>query len=160
MNASIATWITSSALIALLAWVTGNQWERRKLSRTERATAYSALLSSCSRWWDSFAERDRISDRNSPEWLVANERVRATRHDAWDSYATIQVLGRQSVVQAAITLVRAYDKRNRAYHHGTTGIGADSRAELLAGFVAAARKDLGLRALDRAALKAAPEEPR
>lgn len=139
-------WFTAGALVSLISWITGNRWERRKLSRTERIKAYSALLNSCSRWWAAFGDRDRI-ERNEGDaaWRDANRTVRDRRDDAYAAYTEIQIVGSQEVIGAALTLIRAHDARNKAYHQGEKGVGADERAQKLSGFVTAARKDLKLK---------------
>ncbi|MBD4511010.1 hypothetical protein GUG71_10150 [Xanthomonas citri pv. citri] len=149
-------WFTFSALVAVLAWFTGNGRERRKLSRAERASAYANFLDACSRRWKAFGDRDRAAD-DSEAWFRANEEVKRLRDDAYGAYTLIQILGSQKAVRAALRLVRAYDLRNKSYWDRTgktPGVGDDEKARLLAEFVAAARKDLKLRAIDIRLLRA------
>lgn len=152
-------WVTASALVAGIAWITGNHWERRKLSRAERASAYANFLSACSRRWQVFSDRDRASDE-SEAWHRANEDVKRLREDAYDAYTLIQILGSQKAVETALNLVRAYDQRNKSYWDRrktpsvrTPGVGSDDKAKLLNDFVEAARKDLGLKTLDTDSLR-------
>lgn len=151
---SAGGWLTASAIVAVVAWMTGNRWERRKLSRSERANAYASFLDACSRRWRAFADRDG-ADPGSAALEEAETRVRKSRDEAYQAYTIIQILGSQAAVEAALNLLRAYDQRNKSYKDGgkTPGVGADAKAELLGKFVTVARDDLHLKALDTEKLR-------
>src|SRR4051812_17073859 len=108
------------------------------------------FLSAQSRRWRAFSDRDGATKRADEQGASeADDRAMAARDDAYDAYAQIQILGSRTVVTEALKYLRLLDKRNRAFKTAgkTPGVGSDERANVLATFVTAARKDVGLTAL-------------
>ncbi len=144
-------WVSSAAVATIAAIVVSSVWERRKLSRTERAVSYADFLGLSSQLWRSFADRDGASKRGATfETHKCNERIRALRSELYTSYARIQILGSQRVVESALAYLRLSDDRNRAFKvSGAPGVALDTRAAALATFVEECRLDLSLKPLDK-----------
>lgn len=166
MNEFVSTYIPVALLTFLIAaasWFTGNRWERRKLSRNERAVAYSNFLDALNRRWAAFQDRDqlirssdfrRFSGSNDPDlaasWDEANERVKGLREEVWSAFTIIQVLGSPASVTTAQAVVELYDRRNASYFKpkSVQGVGSDERSVAQKRFIAAARHDLEQRPVE------------
>lgn len=175
-GATTSGWITAAAIATLISTgVTGGlayYWERRKLNRSERSAAYSSFLDKFSQRWRAFADRDgalkeqrRQAAAQSPD-VEATERAIADvarwdlravelRDELYEAYTRIQILSPQTVVEAALKLVRISDDRNRAFKDPAryTSPANDSRSAALADFVRCAREDLGVKRLDTERLR-------
>lgn len=176
MAADTSSWITAAAIATLISTLSSGglayYWERRKLNRSERATAYAAFLDSFSKRWGAFADRDRAAiagrrlatDRNADpleakqaayDLDAADTRAIDLRDELYEAYTRIQILSPQEVVEAALGLVRLSDQRNRAFKapekHASPA--NDVRSAELALFVRCARADLGAKPLDTGRLR-------
>jgi hypothetical protein len=131
-------------------------WEKRKLTRSDRAEAYAALLDAWSRRQRAFQQRDVATKRDDRVVAdEANQLVDSTREELWLAYCRVQVLAPQEVVNAAFDCVKISDRRNHAFKNPAKnqGVGRDEQAHTAASFVAAARQDMGLKVLDVSALR-------
>lgn len=141
-----------SALVGVAGWVTGNRWEIRKLSRSERAESYVAFLDAASKRWAAFSERDRLAKkagRDSVEVATISRESAELRDDMYEAYCSVQILGSKRAVKAGLTLVQLYDQRNAAFFDSKKKApGSDVRAAALGEFVEAARADLRLKSID------------
>lgn len=147
---AVGSWITSAAVAAFVSILVTVRWERKKLSRAERSSAYSDFLSVFSQRWRAFGDRDGAKKRGDLTSLAELEsRVISLRDDLYDAYTCIQILGSQDVIERALACVRLADDRNRAFKNpALKGVGADERSAALAAFVRACRDDLSLAELD------------
>lgn len=169
-------WITAAAVATLISTLSSGglayYWEKRKLNRSERSTAYSSFLDKFSQRWRAFADRDgaekerrrqaakRMPDASAVEKAIADvarwdRRANELRDELYEAYTRIQILSPQSVVEAALGLVRLSDDRNRAFKDPEkyASPANDSRSAALATFVRRAREDLGIKPLDTEKLR-------
>ena len=171
MSTGASSWITAAAVATLISTLTSGglayYWERRKLNRSERSAAYAAFLDSFSKRWGAFALRDRAAmirkrlatrpgadpvaaERAVTDLESAGNRADELRDELYEAYTRIQILAPQAVVEAALTLVRLSDERNRAFKDPVKykSPANDTRSAALANFVGHARTDLGVKPLD------------
>jgi len=115
----------------------------KKLSRSERATAYAAFLSAASRRWEEFSKRDRIAKangRDSAEVEDISQQIVDLRGEMYEAYCSIQILGSHQAVEASLGLIKLYDRRNASFFDAKKkSPGSDERANQLGRFVEAAR---------------------
>lgn len=148
--------IPTAVVAAVISGIINIFWERRKLSRTEKANAYSEFLRATSKRWRAFGDRDGARKaRDEAEVERLNEHLRSIRDEQWGAYALVQIVGSPDAAAKALTLIRAFDDRNKNFINPGSGrnIGGDQRTEMQNSFVAAARKDMGLRKLNSKKLK-------
>lgn len=149
---NVGTWISAGVVASIVSWFTTNFWERRKLTRGERAAAYATFLDASSRRWRAFADRDgAVKGGDTTLQEAIKPRILSTRDEQYAAYTAIQVLGSPATVEAALDVINAYDSRNVNFNSPGSAppVGNDRRTELLATLVANSRKDLGLPPLDR-----------
>lgn len=155
--------IPTAVVAALIAGGINIFWEKRKLSRSEKAQAYASFLQATSKRWRAFGDRDGAVKRGAEEGELVSieERLSAVRDDQWGAYAMLQIVGSSEAVKHALSLIKAFDERNRNFKNPEArrkNIAGDKRTEMQNLFVAAARKDMGLRKLDKDELKSGFEE--
>ncbi|MDR2254905.1 MAG: hypothetical protein LBE25_02685 [Arthrobacter sp.] len=155
-----ASLIPTAIVAAIISGLINIFWERRKLSRSEKAAAYSGFLQASSKRWKAFGDRDGAAASGDAE-LVArlDSQLAEIRDEQWGAYALLQIVGSQATAVYALSLIKAFDERNKNFRNPGTGknIGADKKSEMQNQFVAAARRDMGLRPLDKEKLKTAFE---
>lgn len=166
-----SSWITAAAVATLISTLSSGgiayYWEKRKLNRAERSAAYAAFLDTFSQRWRAFADRDgfvrrerRLAadrtanvtdvDQARADADAADQRATALRDELYEAHTRIQMLSPQEVVEAALSLVRLSDERNRAFKSPEKykSPANDVRSAALASFVARARVDLGVKPLE------------
>lgn len=147
-------WVTAAALATIIstcATVGVNYyWERRKLMRSERMSAYADYLAADSERWRAFKNRDGAKKRG-PEGAEAqasaDKIVQEARDRMWDAYSRAQLVAQKGLVSTMLACIRLSDDRQRAYKMGQKSPGDDQRAAAIRNLVTQGRKDLGLRKL-------------
>lgn len=153
---NVGTWLTAGVVASVVSFASTQVWERRKLTRGERAAAYAAFLDASSRRRRAFADRDGAAKAEDADRLAdAESRVVSTRYEQWAAYAQIQILGSPKAVEAALHLINAYDSQNQNFRErgSAPSVGNDRLSLLLADLVGHARRDLSLGQLNRERLK-------
>lgn len=149
---NVGTWISAGFVASVVSWISTNFWERRKLTRGERATANANFLDASSRRWRAFADRDSAAKSGNVEMLESVKlRIVSTRDGQYAAYTAIQVLVTPATVEAALDVMNAYHSRNVNFNSPGSApkLGNDRRSEMLAKLVECSRLDLGRAALDR-----------
>jgi hypothetical protein len=154
LDFTLGGFITGAVVTTVISIILNFYWERRKLSRGERASAYADFLSVFSKRWRAFIDRDVLEkatgSRTTAEYVAVDERVDTLRDDLYDAYTRIEILAPREVVALALYCLGVSDARNRQHTTAgqTRGVGNDERTEALNSFVAAARRDVGQNELD------------
>lgn len=147
--------IAGFALVVSGVTLLANQlWEAAKFSRSERATAYGALIAAESQRWEAYRDRDRQSkDGRRPGGSPPTEqekeavagRIRESRARAFDALTLIRLLSLSSeVIQAADDYHHLMNRDNFAYFDSSKGgrVPGQERKDALWRFVHAARDEL------------------
>ncbi|MCK3768849.1 hypothetical protein MZK47_04090 [Microbacterium aerolatum] len=76
--------IPTAIVAAVISGLINIFWERRKLSRSEKATAYSGFLQATSKRWKAFGDRDGAAARGDAEALSRIElQLASIRDEQW-----------------------------------------------------------------------------
>lgn len=146
--------ISGAALILSGATLLTNQlWEGAKLSRSERATAYGALIAAESERWEAYRDRDQQdkagrrpggSPPTAEQQDAVEKRIRESRTRAFDALTLIRLLGSsEDVIRTADAYHQMMNRDNHGYRDPSASRipGADRKRSLWE-FVHAAREDL------------------
>lgn len=147
-------WVSAAALATLVStgFTVGLNyyWEKRKLMRSERMSAYADYLAADSERWRAFADRDGAKKKGTEatEALeAADKTVQEARVRMWDAYSRSQLVAQKGLVKAMFTCIRISDDRQRSYTGKSKSPGDDQRKAAIRNLITEGRKDLGLRQL-------------
>lgn len=149
--------LPAAIVAAVISGLINIFWEKRKLSRPEKAAAYSNFLQASSKRWKAFGDRDGAAKRGDSQDAIVEieKKLAGLRDEQWGAYALVQVVGSPQAMRAALAMINAFDDRNRNFRTpgSARNVGAAERTSMQNAFVAAARKDMNLRGLNKDKLK-------